>query len=339
MHDENATSITTIVLLGFQLPQNITVLVFCILLLLSGVTICGNLLIITVVSYSKTLHCPMYFFLSQLSVLDILLVMDIVPSILHTVLSKEAIISFSACIAQFFFFGAIESAESLVLTVMSYDRYLAICRPLHYTLIMTHQVCWRMVIACWILAIVLILIDLITILQLHFCGPNIIDHVFCDLDPILELPCNDATMVKLEVKLIAAAVAMTPFVIIIVSYSYIISTIFEIPSITGRKKAFSTCSSHLIVVFITYGSVVTVYLVPRRGQLQYVAKFLSLLYTVVSPLMNPVIYSLRNKDLKWAIAKLITHFLGIRRMWPQQPQRTLPRHQLPNNKSHNYPIT
>ncbi|KAM9312215.1 olfactory receptor 10A7-like [Gastrophryne carolinensis] len=311
MLDENVTSITTILLLGFQLPQNITVLVFCILLVLSGVTICGNLLIITVVTYSKSLHCPMYFFLSELSVLDILLVMDILPSMLY-VLSKEALISFSACITQLYFFGLSENVESLLLTGMSYDRYLAICKPLHYHLIMTHQVCWRMVITCWILGIVIVLNDVLTILKLHFCGPNIIDHVFCDLDPVLELPCNDATMVKLEVKLIAAAVAITPFVIIIVSYTYIISTILEIPSITGKKKAFSTCSSHLIVVFIFYGSIVTVYLVPRRGQLLYIAKFLSLLYTVVTPIMNPIIYSLRNKDLKKVIAKLITYFLSMK---------------------------
>ncbi|KAM9312261.1 olfactory receptor 1M1-like [Gastrophryne carolinensis] len=307
MNKENVTSITTIILLGFQVPPNTKYLFFCILLLMSGVTICGNLLIITVVSYSKTLHCPMYFFLSQLSVLDILLVMDILPNMLLTILAKEVIISFSGCITQLYFFALSEGVEMLLLTVMSYDRYLAICKPLHYTLIMTHQVSWIMVITCWVLGIIIDLNDILIILKLQFCGPNIIDHFFCDLEPILELSCTDTTMVQLDVKLLAAICMVIPFCVIIVSYVYIIVTIFEIPSITGRKKAFSTCSSHLTIVFIFYGTLISVYLVPRRGKSQHVAKFLSLLYTVVTPLLNPIIYSLRNKDLKHGIRKLITN--------------------------------
>ncbi|KAM9312069.1 olfactory receptor 1M1-like [Gastrophryne carolinensis] len=309
MDEDNVTSISTIHLLGFQLPQNITVLVFCTLFMISGVTICGNLLIITVVSYSKTLHCPMYFFLFQLSVFDILLVCDILPTMLYTVLAEVAIISFSACIVQIYFFGVTEVLEMLLLTLMSYDRYLAICKPLHYTLIMTHQVCWRTVSTCWIFSIIIVLTDTLSILQLQFCGSNTIDHFFCDLDPILELSCTDATMVQLEVKSIGAVLVLIPFCIIIVSYIYIIVTIFEIPSVTGRKKVFSTCSSHLTVVSIYYGTFISVYLVPRRGHLQYIAKFLSLMYTVVTPLMNPIIYSLRNNDLKKSIGKLITDVL------------------------------
>ncbi|KAM9312283.1 olfactory receptor 10A7-like [Gastrophryne carolinensis] len=308
MEHRNVTSITTILLLGFQLPKNITVLVSFFLLLVSGMTICGNILIITAVSHSKTLHCPMYFFLSQLSVLDILLVMDITPAMLYTVLAKEAIVSFSACIAQFYFFGLSECVEMLLLTEMSYDRYLAICKPLHYTMIMTHQFCCRMVITGWILGIVILLNDTLTILKLQFCGPNIIDHFFCDFDPILELSCIDATMVELEAKLIAAIFTFIPFVIVIVSYIYIIITIFSIPSVTGRKKGFSTCSSHLTVVSIFYGAIAIVYLVPHNGQLRNIAKSLSLLYTVVTPMMNPIIYSLRNQELKNAIEKLIISF-------------------------------
>ncbi|KAM9312230.1 olfactory receptor 6J1-like [Gastrophryne carolinensis] len=251
MYEENISSITTILLLGFHLPQNITALVFCILLLISSLTICGNLLIITAVSYSKALHSPMYFFLSQLSVLDILMVIDIAPNMLHTVLANEVIISFPACITQFYFFGVLENVEMILLTVMSYDRYLAICKPLHYTLIMTHQVCWRIVIACWILSIIAVLNTTLTILKLQFYGPNIIDHFFCDFEAILELSCTDTTIVQLDI--IGAVCVLGPFIIIIVSYIYIIVTIFEIPSITGRKKAFSTCSSHLTVVSIFYG--------------------------------------------------------------------------------------
>ncbi|KAM9312223.1 olfactory receptor 10A7-like [Gastrophryne carolinensis] len=306
MDEKNVTSITTIHLLGFQFTQNITVFVFFSLLVISGVTICGNLLIITAVSYSKTLHCPMYFLLSQLSVLDILLVMDILPNMLHTVLSKETIISFFACIAQFYFFALSEILECLLLTVMSYDRYLAICKPLHYTLIMTHQVCWRMVFISWILGIFTALNDILAMVKLQFCGPNIIDHFFCDFYPILKLSCVDTSMVQLKVKSIGSICIVIPFCIIVVSYIYIIVTIFEIPSITGRKKAFSTCSSHLTIVSIFYGTLISVYLIPQREQLLCISKFLSLLYTVVTPLMNPIIYSLRNKDLKNAIGRIIT---------------------------------
>ncbi|KAM9312081.1 olfactory receptor 1M1-like [Gastrophryne carolinensis] len=311
MDGKNVTSITIILLLGIQLPQNLSILVFCILLLISSVTICGNLLTITVVTYSKTLHCPMYFFLSQLSVLDILLAMDILPNLLLTILAEEAIISFSACITQFYVCGVSEISENLLLTVMSYDRYLAICKPLHYTLIMTHQVCWRMVITCWISGITLVLNTILMMLKLHFCGPNIIDHIFCDLDPILKLSCMDTTMVQLEAKLIGAISVVIPFFIIIISYIYIIVTIFEIPSVTGRRKAFSTCSSHLTVVAIFYGALVSVYLVPNIGQSQYINKCLPLLYTVVTPSLNPIIYSLRSKDLKNAIRRLIANILKM----------------------------
>ncbi|KAM9312279.1 olfactory receptor 1M1-like [Gastrophryne carolinensis] len=306
MDEENVTSITTILLLGLQLPQNITVLFFFILLVISGVTICGNLMIIAVVAYSKTLHSPMYLLLSQLSVLDILVVFEIFPSMLHTILLKEAVISFSACIAQLFVFGVSEIVECLLMTVMSYDRYLAICKPLHYTLIMTQHLCWRLVITCWVSSILVILNDILSILKLQFCGPNIIDHYFCDLDPVIELSCTDTSMVQLEINTNGAVCVVTPFCIIVVSYIYIVVTIFKMPSVTGRKKVFSTCSSHLTVVSIFYGTLISVYLVPHRGQFQYVAKILSVPYTVVTPLINPIIYSLRNKDLKNAIGKLIT---------------------------------
>ncbi|KAM9312099.1 olfactory receptor 11L1-like [Gastrophryne carolinensis] len=305
MYTRNVTYITTIHFLGFQVPPNISFLVFCIVFAISCATVSGNLLIITIVSHSKTLHTPMYFFLSQLSVLDILLVMNILPTMLHTLLTKEAIISFSACITQFFIFAVLEALECLLLAVMSYDRYLAICKPLHYNLIMTHPFCWRIVIASWISGICFELFNTLNVLQLQYCGPNVIDHFFCDLYPILELSCTDTTLVQVKLKMVGAMVAVIPFFIIIVSYIYIIVTVLKIPSLTRRKKVFSTCSSHLAVVSIFYGTIVSVYLVPHKGQLRNVSKFLSLLYTVVTPLINPIIYSLRNKELKKSVTRLI----------------------------------
>ncbi|XP_040198053.1 olfactory receptor 11L1-like [Rana temporaria] len=311
MDQRNVTRITTIHLLGFQIPQSITFLIFFLLLLVYCITICGNLLIITLVSYSRTLHSPMYFFLSQLSVLDIILVTDILPNMISTVLIKKTIMSFSDCLAQFYFFVITECSECLLLTVMSWDRYLAICKPLHYTLKMNHQVCWTLVILCWILSVFGALVYTVTISTLQFCGPDIIDHFFCDLDPILQLSCSDTTAAQFEVTILGVIFVVMPFFIIIVSYAYIISTILKIPSVTGRQKVFSTCSSHLTVVCIYYGTLVCVYLIPNRGQTRDITKLISLLYTVVTPMINPLIYSLRNQELKIVVSNLIQNFLDM----------------------------
>nr|DBA29785.1 TPA: hypothetical protein GDO54_005845 [Pyxicephalus adspersus] len=246
-------------LLGFQTSHNITFLIFFLFLMIYCVTICGNLLIITLVSYSKTLHSPMYFFLSQLSVSDSLLANDILPIMLHAIFMKETILSFSDCVSQFYFFCVSEASECLLLTVMCYDRYLAICEPLHYTLAMNFRVCCFMITTCWAFSFLIVFIPTIRISHLEFCGPNIVDHFFCDLDPILQLSCSDTTIVLLEV-------------------------------------------TTMNFIFV---------LIPSRGQSWNISKYLSLLYTVVTPLMNPIIYSLRNKDLKKATAKIINQFLHL----------------------------
>ncbi|XP_040197870.1 olfactory receptor 1468-like [Rana temporaria] len=309
MDEKNKTIITVIQLLGFQTPQALTFFLFFLFLLMYCVTICGNLLIITLVSYSKTLHSPMYFFLSQLSVMDILLATDVFPYMLHSMLEKDsATMSISNCIIQFYFFAVSETSECLLLTVMSYDRYVAICKPLHYTLLMSTQFCWITIITCWILSFLSGLIYTIEISKLQFCSPNVIDHFFCDLDPILKLSCSDTTIVQLESTLTGVVFACTPVIFIMVSYVYIIVTIFKIPSITGRQKVFSTCSSHLIVVSMFYGTLIFVYLIPRKGQLLNNTKFISLLYTTATPMINPIIYSLRNKDLKQVIDRIVNNF-------------------------------
>ncbi|XP_077329799.1 olfactory receptor 11L1-like [Lithobates pipiens] len=310
MDQRNVTRITTILLLGFQIPQSITFFVFFLLLSLYCITICGNLLIITLVSYSRTLHSPMYFFLSHLSVLDILLVTDILPNMINTILIKKTVMPLSDCFAQFYFFVITESSECLLLTVMSWDRYLAICKPLHYTLKMNYKVCWILVILCWILSVFVALVYNVTISTLQFCGPDIIDHFFCDFDPILQLSCSDTTTAQFEVTILGVIFVVIPFFIIILSYAYIISTILKIPSITGRQKVFSTCSSHLTVVCIYYGTLVCVYLIPNRGQTRDITKLISLLYTVVTPMINPLIYSLRNQELKKVVGNLIRNFFG-----------------------------
>ncbi|KAM9312076.1 olfactory receptor 10A7-like [Gastrophryne carolinensis] len=272
-------------------------------------TVCGNLLIIMLVFFSKTLHNPMYFFISQLSILDIILATNILPNMLHSLLVKELIMPFSHCLTQLYFFGVTETSECLLLTVMSYDRYLAICRPLHYTLVMNLQVCRIMVIISWILPVFMVIIFILSISVLEFSGPTIIDHFFCDFYPILEISSTDTSMLQLTEKLMSIIFDITPFSVIIVSYIYIIITIFKMSSITGRQKVFSTCSSHMTVVSIYYGTLISIYLVPSKGQLSKMTKFLSLLYTVVTPLINPIIYSLRNEDLKNAARTFSRNFV------------------------------
>ncbi|KAM5171560.1 olfactory receptor 1M1-like [Mantella aurantiaca] len=307
MERKNLTSITKIHLLGFQSPHRLRFLIFFLFLFIYCATICANLLIIILVSYSKSLHSPMYFFLTQLSVSEILLSTDIFPNMLHDVLVKDTQISISGCITQFYFFCVSVASECLLLTVMCYDRYLAICKPLHYSLLMSVRFCWIMIITCWTSIVLMVMSYILVISQLQFCGLNVVDHYFCDLDPILQLSCSDITNIQIESTVLNAFIAVIPFCIIIVSYVYIIITIFKIPSITGRQKVFSTCSSHLTVVCIFYGTLVCVYLVPSKGQSWDISKFLSLLYTVGTPLMNPIIYSLRNKELRKVFEQLINH--------------------------------
>ncbi|XP_073511080.1 olfactory receptor 11L1-like [Phyllobates terribilis] len=301
MLSSNSNTVTEIVLFGFQNLRSFRISFFLFLLVIFCVTVCGNLLIILVVSSSRSLHSPMYFFLTQLSSLDIFLSIAIVPNMLHIVLYEGSSVSLIGCLIQFYFFSASETLECLLLAVMSYDRYQAICHPLHYTTVMTFPFCIKVVLSCWVMIFAVILALSVTMSFLWFCGPNIIDHFFCDLDPILELSCSDTFFVKIEDMLLAVPFAVCPFTMIIISYAYIIVTILKIPSVTGRQKTFSTCSSHLAVVSLYYGSLLSIYLFPNTENIK---KIFSMFYTVITPLVNPMIYSLSNRDIKKAFKKL-----------------------------------
>ncbi|KAG9467207.1 hypothetical protein GDO78_015416 [Eleutherodactylus coqui] len=305
IQEDNLTAVTEFFLLGFQGSRCLRMFLFCSLFVVFGVTICGNLLIITLVSTSKSLHTPMYFYISQLSITDILLSTDIVPNMLHILLNNGAAIIFAGCMTQFYFFGVSETSECFLLTLMSYDRYVAICNPLHYTSIMTRDYCVKLTTACWLLVIFISVMIIYAPSTLTFCGPNIIDHFFCDLIPLLEIACSDIFIVQLQNSILSIPTLIIPIIIIVASYVHIISSILKIPSNISRQKAFSTCSSHLIVVSIFYCSLVVVYFFPTKGQSSTISKVLSLLYTVLSPLINPIIYSLRNKDIKKALQETI----------------------------------
>ncbi|XP_063785659.1 olfactory receptor 10A7-like [Pseudophryne corroboree] len=305
MQESNITSITDFILLGFQSLQSFRTISLFILLVIYSMTVCGNLLIITLVFYSKNLQTPMYLFLTQLSLSDIMLTTDIIPNMLHTIVNKVGTISFVGCITQFYFFVVTESSECLLLTVMSYDRYLAICNPLHYTCIMDSILSIKLIIISWLLSFSMPLIDTVTLGLLYFCGPQIIDHFFCDYPPLIVLSCSDTSVLQLEVIFLSFPLVILPFILIIVSYIYIIQAILRLSSFTKRQKAFSTCSSHLTIVSIFYTTLFCIYVLPTRGQSRSISKVLSLFYTVVTPLINPIIYSLRNKDVKIAFEKFI----------------------------------
>ncbi|XP_066450121.1 olfactory receptor 11L1-like [Eleutherodactylus coqui] len=292
-------------LLGLQCRQSINKFLFCLFLVFYCLTICGNILIIILVFTSKTLHTPMYFFISQLSIGDILVITDIVPNMLRILLNGGGTITFISCITQFYFFCGSETFECLLLAVMSYDRYVAICNPLRYTSIMRSGHCVILVTICWLLGFSITLLYAITAAKLFFCVPNIIDHFFCDIVPLLELACSETFIIHMEFFILGTPVVFIPITIIVMSYTYIVLAILRISSNTGRQKAFSTCSSHLIVVSIFYWTIFSVYVVPTKGQMLSMSKVLSLLYTVLTPLVNPIIYSLRNKDIMKAVQEVI----------------------------------
>ncbi|XP_069618737.1 olfactory receptor 6N1-like [Ranitomeya imitator] len=301
----NLTAATDFFLLGFQGSPSIRIFLFCFFLVVYCGTICGNLLIITLVSTSKNLRTPMYFFISQLSMNDIFLSTHIAPNMLHILINNGGTITISGCICQFYFFSTAEASECFLLTVMSYDRYVAICNPLRYTSIMTAEYCAKLSATCWLIGFSIILIDIFTISKLKFCGPNTIDHFFCDLLPLQEMSCSDIFILRLEIFFLSIISVIIPTIIIILSYFNIIVTILRTPSSTGRQKAFSTCSSHLTVVSIYYWTMFGVYVFPVKVETLSISKVLSLVYTVFTPLINPMIYSLRNKDIHKALKNAI----------------------------------
>ncbi|XP_056425589.1 olfactory receptor 10A7-like [Hyla sarda] len=298
IHSTNVSLVTEIILLGFQNIQNLRIFFFLLLLAIFCVTLCGNLLIIVVVSYSRSLHSPMYFFLTQLAFSDILLSTSIVPNLLSLILYEGRSVSFVGCLTQFYFFTASGELECLLLAVMSYDRYQAICNPLHYATVMDLAFCLKAIVAFWMIILAIALMFSITMSYLWFCGPNVIDHFFCDFDPILELSCSDTFIIKTEGLFLVLPLIIFPFTLIMISYISIIVTILKMSSVTMRYKTFSTSGSHLAVVSMYYGSLFSMY---SFKNWESEKKILSLLYTVVTPLLNPMIYSLSNNEMKKVI--------------------------------------
>ncbi|XP_067393393.1 olfactory receptor 6N1-like [Emydura macquarii macquarii] len=307
-HQGNQTTITEFLLLGFgDLPQ-LQTLLFLIFLVIYIVTMAGNILIIALVVADQHLHTPMYVFLGNLASLETCYASTLLPRMLASLLSGDKSMSVSSCLTQLYFFGSLVVTECCLLSVMSYDRYLAICKPLHYAALMNGRFCLQLVAGCWTGGFVSVAILISMISQLTFCGPSEIDHFFCDLSPIIGLACSDTHTLEVSAFIHSSIFTLPPFLLTLTSYVCIISTILRIPSTTGREKAFSTCSSHLIVVTIFYGTLVIVYLLRDFDALRDLNKVLSVFYGVLTPLVNPLIYSLRNREVKEALRKAVLRF-------------------------------
>ncbi|XP_062994320.1 olfactory receptor 5J3-like [Elgaria multicarinata webbii] len=305
MEMKNQTEVAEFILLGFGDLQNLQIPLFLLFLLIYILTMAGNLLIVLLILMDRHLHTPMYFFLGNLSCLEVCYSSTILPRMLISFLTSNKVIFFRACIMQYFFFGGLAGTECYLLSVMSYDRYLAICKPLHYTALMNSKVCRNLVCGSWLNGFLASAIVTLFMSQLTFCGPNIINHFFCDSFPILKLSCSNTQMIFTLIVLLCSGFTLPPFVLTLTSYVCIISKILRISSLAGRQKTFSTCSSHLTVVTIFYGSLVIVYMLPEPNGLIDLNKVFSLGYTIVTPLVNPLIYSLRNREVKESLRRFI----------------------------------
>ncbi|XP_074083815.1 olfactory receptor 10Q1-like [Macrotis lagotis] len=300
----NQSGPTEFVFRVFSTSPKIQALLFCFFLLLYIMILCGNTAIIWAVCTHTSLRTPMYFFLSNLSFLEICYTTTVVPLMLSNIFGAQRPIPLPGCAAQMFLFCTLGGTDCFLLAVMAYDRYMAICHPLHYTLIMTQKRCIQLVVASLGLAFYLDLQLTVLIFTLPFCGHHLeINHFLCDAPPVLRLACGDTQVHQAVLFIVGVFVLTVPFVLISISYIFIANTILRIRSAEGRRRAFSTCSSHLSVVLLQYGCCTLVYMRPRSSTSEDEDRQLALVYTFVTPLLNPLIYTLRNKDVKDALKK------------------------------------
>lgn len=304
MEMNNESAISEFILLGFGDVQDLQIPLFLLFLLVYIATMTGNLLILLLIVADQHLHTPMYFFLGNLSVLELCYSSTILPWMLVGFLSADKTVFIRLCIMQYFFASGLASTECYLLSVMSYDRYLAICRPLHYAILMSHRFCQYLAYGSWISGFMASTTITSLMSQLTFCGPNVINHFFCDCSLILKLSCSHTQLGSTLLVLLSFAFTLPPFVLTLASYVCIIAKVLRISSAAERQKTFSTCSSHLTVVTIFYGTLMIVYMVPKTNELIDTNKFFSVGYTVLTPLVNPLIYSLRNQEVKRALKRV-----------------------------------
>ncbi|XP_020830219.1 olfactory receptor 10AG1-like [Phascolarctos cinereus] len=305
MAGENLTFSIEFILIGFSDFPNIQGFLFAIVLVIYMSILLGNGLIIVITNIDPVLHTPMYFFLKNLSFLEICYTSVMVPRMLKNLWTQNRNISFIACAVQFYFFLVFGVAECLLLAVMAFDRYVAICKPLYYSVIMNHKKQVQLLIGSWISGIPVEIQFTYQVFSLPFCGSNKLNHVFCDIPPLMKIVCGDITMSELFIFVNAVFFVIAPLLLILVSYVKIITTILKLPSAIGRHKAFSTCSSHLMVIGLFFASGMMAHWIPKSKKSKGIDKLLSLVYCIGTPMFNPLIYSLRNKDIIAALKKIL----------------------------------
>ncbi|XP_028381651.1 olfactory receptor 13-like [Phyllostomus discolor] len=299
----NQTSVTEFFLVGFPLSPRMQVLLFGLFSLLYAFTLLGNGVILGLISLDTQLHTPMYFFISNLATVDIAYASNTVPQMLVNLLSPAQPISFAGCLTQTFLFLTFSLTECFLLVVMSYDRHVAICLPLRYSTIMSWKVCITLAVASWTLGVLMALVDMVLLLPLPFCGPQKVNHFFCEITAILKLACADTHLNEVVIVASGVLVLVGPVSAIVVSYGHILHAVLKIQSAEGRWKAFSTCSSHLCVVGLFYGTAIIMYVGPQHGDPQEQKKYLLLFHSLFNPMLNPLIYSLRNREVKAALRR------------------------------------
>ncbi|XP_063149118.1 olfactory receptor 2A5-like [Candoia aspera] len=301
----NQTYVAEFLLLGLSRSLKIRLLLLGLFSVVYALTLVGNTIILMLIWLDARLHTPMYFFLSQLACVDICYTSSTIPQMLANLQSPRRAISVVGCAMQMYIFLVLATAECFFLAVMAYDRYVAICHPLHYTVLMNRRMCTITAMTCWTSGLVLPVVHTVLTWQLPFCGPNLIDHFFCEMPALLKLACADTRIIKKVTSVGCIFTLLIPISFIMTTYIRILATILKIQSAQGQHKAFSTCGSHMTAVVLFYGSAIFMYMRPESSHSPGQDKMISLFYSIVIPLCNPIIYSLKNKDMKRALAKIL----------------------------------
>ncbi|XP_066855043.1 olfactory receptor 5V1-like [Anser cygnoides] len=306
MHKVNTSTVSEFILIGLSDAPEVRFFLFVLFLIIYLVTMASNITVFVAISTDTRLHNPMYFFLGNLSLLDILCPTITVPKMLEVLLSENNVISFSGCILQLFFLVDVVGTEIFLLAVMAYDRYVAICQPLQYVNIVSMKLCARLAIGTWVVGFFNSLLHTSLIFTLFFCASNEVEKYYCDIAPVLALSCLPTYSRELVILTVAGVLGSSAFVVTLVSYVYILLAILCMNSAESRHKAFSTCSSHLTVVCLFYGTTICTYVRPSSAYSPDQDRIVSMLYGILTPLLNPIIYSLRNKEVKCALGRVIS---------------------------------
>ncbi|XP_043323490.1 olfactory receptor 2W3 [Cervus canadensis] len=323
MDGTNESTQGNFILLGFSDRPHLERILFVVILIAYLLTLVGNTTIILVSRLDPHLHTPMYFFLTHLSFLDLSFTTSSIPQLLYNLSGRDKTISYTGCAIQLFLFLGLGGVECLLLAVMAYDRFVAVCKPLHYMVIMNPQLCLGLVSLAWGCGVANSLAMSPVTLRLPRCGRHGVDHFLCEMPALIRMACVNTAAVEGTVFVLAVGIVLSPLVFILVSYGYIVRAVLYIQSASGRQKAFNTCGSHLTVVSLFYGNIIYMYMQPGKSSSQDQGKFLTLFYNIVTPLLNPLIYTLRNKEVKGAMRRLLLHDRDKKGVRVKSPDRHL----------------